>query len=147
MTQVDVGCLVFWKEDWFRGRTCFGCTDPKRRFKLQGANDPRLESLGFHRAPASTDKHLYRFFQTDPGFVYFPKITLQGNWVIAQSIKPDAFPREVYIRWPSYSDPPPDVAEWEGDLRNGYYRYISIDALEKIPGTITDWSITAVKDS
>lgn len=137
--------LVRWRDDWFVGRVM----DPPRndcRFMLLAADDMKYEAMGFYRRPDSCDPRNRCCFTSDPGFRYFPVVKYAGVVVALESINPDAFSRQVYIRWLGYNidDIPPDVEKWEGGNGRadfGFCRHVVIDDLEKEEGTIPDWSL------
>lgn len=139
--------LIRWRNDWFVGTRVQSTQKPNLRYRLQGANDQRLVSLGFSRASVRKDEHLYCVFERDPGFIYYPTLKYYNCIVSLQSIHPRALPREVFVFWGPGASVPPDIDQWE--VTKGEYgsvilsRYIKIDDLEKEEGTIPDWSLPA----
>jgi hypothetical protein len=129
--------LVTWCNDWFVAFIDSN-RDPERWCRIQAANDPKYESVGFRRI-GTADRHYYRFFETDPGFKYFSELKYKGRLIVLNSIHPDAMPREVYVA-ASPDVPPPEVEKWEYHPRDGYYRYIRIDELEMTEIPAPDWT-------
>lgn len=133
--------LVNWLEDWFVATISIQSPDPVRRCKLQAANDPKYETMGFTRGGGGypADRHYYKAIETDPGFRYFSKLKYKGHPVSLNSIHPDAMPREVYV-FASPDVPPPEVEKWEYRPRDAYDRYIRIDELDMTEIPPPDWS-------
>lgn len=138
--------LVYWMNDWFMGRPV-GAPSREKRFVLWATTNKKYEALGFHRDPDDPNPRYRRYFDRDPGFKYFPEVKFKGNPVCAESFEYDAHPQQVRVRRlsPDVGSSPPDPENWimenPGRPEDGYYRYVSINDLEKEEGTIPDWSL------
>lgn len=140
--------LVYWEGDWFIGRPVEPPQED-RRFVLWATTHRKYESIGFHRDPDSPNPRYRRYFVRDPGFKYFPIVQFQGNPVSVECFAFDSHPQQVRVRRlsPDVGSSPPDPENWTmvspGRPIDGYYRYVSINDLEKEEGTIPDWSLRA----
>jgi len=96
----DKNCLVEWNGDWFNAITTIGLKNCERRLQLFGCGDKRLEQLGFQTQKHTKVPAYFRFFKSDPGFIYYPVIKLWGHEVVFCGVKPEnCQPRKIKIMW------------------------------------------------
>ena len=130
--------LVYWCNDWF----C-ASKNPNRNpefcGKLQGANNPKYESMGFKRE-GTVDLHYYKFFEKDPGFRYFTVLKYKGYPVAFDGMDLNAIsPSKAIIYTNGFDGPLPEANKWDGHPRHGYTRSVKIEDLEKIEIPAPNW--------
>ena len=135
--------LVNWHDDWFAASIDSKRPDPNCRCRLQAANDPKLEALGFKRSDSFPyNKHYYKFLKEDPGLKYFSELKYNGYPVSLESIRAvSTQPRELCIFWSTPGRPIFEAELWEGDQYSGYHRYVFVDEIEKTKMPAPFWDV------